>query len=139
MQTLESQKDILDQQTLDLLMTYNPENALSHIARPNPYTHNLIHLGNKGFNLMTLHRDGLPVPPAFVITTEVFRCRSVILDFSRAWMEFMEQVRTALTSLEEQTGRRFGDPRCAATAISAKRQCHLHAGNDGHCAQCRTQ
>lgn len=110
MQTLESQKDILDQQTLDLLMTYNPENALSHIARPNPYTHNLIHLGNKGFNLMTLHRDGLPVPPAFVITTEVFRCRSVILDFSRAWMEFMEQVRTALTSLEEQTGRRFGDP-----------------------------
>ena len=53
-QTLESQKDQLDKQHLDLLMTYNQEKAISLLHKPNPYTHNLIHLGNKGFNLATL-------------------------------------------------------------------------------------
>ena len=54
LQTLENQKDLLDQEKLDLLMTYNPERALSLLHKPNPYTNNLIHLGNKGFNLATL-------------------------------------------------------------------------------------
>jgi pyruvate,orthophosphate dikinase len=45
-QTLENQKTILDQNRLDLLMTYNPDKAISLLHRLNPFTHNLIHLGN---------------------------------------------------------------------------------------------
>lgn len=107
-QTLESQREKLDERTLDLLMTYNPENAISLLNNANPYTHDLIHLGNKGFNLITLTDDDKQVPPAFVITTEVFRCREVIFGFSKARQEFMQQIREALNNIEKQTGKVFG-------------------------------
>ncbi len=107
-QTLESQKDILDEKTLDLLMTYNPEKTISLLHRINPYTHDLIHLGNKGYNLVTLTDDKKPVPPAFVITTEVFRCRDVIFDFPKAREGFMQRIRSALNSIEKETGKVFG-------------------------------
>jgi pyruvate,orthophosphate dikinase len=83
-QTLESQKDILDEQTIDLLMTYNPEKVIHLLHRRNPETHNLILLGNKGFNLTLLADDDKPVPPGFIITTEIFRCWPVVKDFFKA-------------------------------------------------------
>ncbi len=109
-QTLESQKDILDKQGLDLLMTYNPEKTVSSLYNINPFTNDLIHLGNKGFNLMTLVADGKPVPPAFVITTEVFRCRDVVFGFSKAREEFMRRIRASLSEIEEMTGKVYGSP-----------------------------
>lgn len=108
--TLESQKDILDERRLDLLMTYNPERAISQLHRRNPYTHDLIHLGNKGFNLVVLSDDNKPVPPAFIITTEIFRCREVIYGFDKARDDFMRRVRTSLSELEKLTGRVFAAP-----------------------------
>ncbi|GAB6190284.1 PEP/pyruvate-binding domain-containing protein [Desulfocastanea catecholica] len=110
LQTLENQKDLLDQEKLDLLMTYNPERALSLLHRPNPFTNNLIHLGNKGYNLATLTRDGKRVPPAFVITTEIFRCRDIVFGYTRTREEFMQKVRHALTEIELLTGKTFGSP-----------------------------
>lgn len=110
LQTLENQKDLLDQEKLDLLMTYNPERALSLLHKPNPFTNNLIHLGNKGFNLATLTRDGKRVPPAFVITTEIFRCRDIVFGYAKTREEFMQGVRRALTEIEQLTGRIFGSP-----------------------------
>lgn len=109
-QTLENQKDVLGKEKLDLLMTYNPERTISSLAQPNPYTNNLIHLGNKGFNLLTLVKDDIPVPPAFIITTEVFRCRDVVFEFSKARDEFMQRIRASLTELEKNTGKVFGSP-----------------------------
>lgn len=110
LQTLENQKDQLDQEKLDLLMTYNPERALSLLHKPNPFTNNLIHLGNKGYNLATLTRDGKRVPPAFVITTEIFRCREIVFDYAKTRDEFMQGVRRALTEIEGLTGKTFGSP-----------------------------
>ncbi len=106
--TLENQKDILDQRRLDLLMTYNPEKAISLLHRVTPETHDLIHLGNKGYNLVTLHNDDKPVPPAFIITTEVFRCREVIYGLAKARDEFMRRLRAALDEVERETGQVFG-------------------------------
>ncbi|MBM9616291.1 phosphoenolpyruvate synthase [Desulfobulbus rhabdoformis] len=108
--TLEAQKDILDESTLDLLMTYNPKKAISSLHDENLRTHDLIHLGNKGFNLVLLTRDKMPVPPAFTITTEVFRCYRAIRKFDRARDEYMRRVRAAVTGLEQLTGRVFGSP-----------------------------
>jgi pyruvate, orthophosphate dikinase len=110
LQTLENQKDLLDQERLDLLMTYNPEGVLSLLHKPNPYTNNLIHLGNKGFNLTTLIGDGKNVPPAFVLTTEIFRCREIVFGYVKTREEFMERVRQALTEIEHLTGKTFGSP-----------------------------
>lgn len=106
--TLESQQDLLDHDTLDLLMTYNPKMAISLIHDPNPATNNLIHLGNKGYNLMVLAGEQKPVPPAFVITTEVFRCRSALQRFGRAREEFMRRMRRAITEVENRAGLVFG-------------------------------
>lgn len=109
-QTLERQKSLLTENLLDLLMTYNPEKTVSMLHDFNPHTHDLIHLSNKGFNLVTMTQDNLPVPPAFIITTEIFRCREVIYKFSKAKEEFMKQIREALTRIEGMTGKVFGDP-----------------------------
>ena len=109
-QTLEAQKELLDEQTLDLLMTYNPEKAISSLYNENLRTHNLIHLGNKGFNLMVLAGDGKPVPPAFIITTEIFRCWPAVQKFNRARDEFMRRVRASITGIEELTDKIFGSP-----------------------------
>ena len=111
--TLESQKDMLSKDKLDLLMSYNPEKAISPLASPNPMTHNLIYMGNKSYNLATLVDLDLPVPPAFVITTEIFRCREVLFGrsrYSQARADFMKRLREALNEIEAQTGRQFGSP-----------------------------
>lgn len=110
MQTLESQKELLDQENLDLLMTYNPENVISFLQNSNPQTRNLIHLGNKGFNLTQLTNDNKPVPPGFIITTEIFRCWPVVNKFNKARDEFMRQVRQSLSELETLTGKQYGYP-----------------------------
>jgi pyruvate,orthophosphate dikinase len=109
-QTLESQKEHLDKESLDLLMTYNPEKVISFLTHMNPRTNNIIMLGNKGFNLTQLAADGKPVPPGFIITTEIFRCWPVVKSFFRARDEFMDQIRLSINELEKQTGKQYGNP-----------------------------
>ena len=77
-------------------------------------TYDLIHLGNKGYNLTNLHSLGIKVPPGFVITTEYFRCRDVIKGFSQSNQDFEERVMAHIQQLEEATGRCFG---CATNSL----------------------
>ena len=65
-------------------------------------------LGGKGANLHEMSKMGLPVPPGFTITTE-----SSIhwVESGNRWPEgFREQVRESMSWLEEETGKRCGDP-----------------------------
>ncbi len=109
-QTLEIQKELLDEKNLDLLMTYNPENVITFLHQNNSHTDNLLMLGNKGYNLTLLAADNLPVPPGFVVTTEMFRCWPVVKDFFKARDEFMSQIKRAMGALEEMTGKKYGSP-----------------------------
>jgi pyruvate,orthophosphate dikinase len=63
--------------------------------------------GGKAANLAVMARDlDLPVPPAFVITTET--CRAYL---GGGWPAGLEaEVRERMTALEAAVGRRFGDP-----------------------------
>ena len=65
-------------------------------------------LGGKGANLLDATRLGIPVPPGFTVTTE--GCN----DYLEAGEQFpegnWEQILSAVASLEEQTGKKFGDP-----------------------------
>jgi pyruvate,orthophosphate dikinase len=65
-------------------------------------------LGGKGANLLDATRLGIPVPPGFTVTTE--GCN----DYLEAGEEFpgnsWEQILEAISALEEQTGKKFGDP-----------------------------
>lgn len=65
-------------------------------------------VGGKAHGLNRMHRLGLPVPPAFVLTTD--ECGRFFAAGERLGEDLLEQVRQAVRTLEERTGRRFGDP-----------------------------
>jgi pyruvate,orthophosphate dikinase len=64
-------------------------------------------LGGKGANLSEMARIGLPVPPGFIVTTAA--CRSFRSEGDVPEGLF-DQIETALSELEQATGRRLGDP-----------------------------
>ncbi|HOQ50908.1 MAG TPA: pyruvate, phosphate dikinase, partial [Candidatus Atribacteria bacterium] len=65
-------------------------------------------LGGKGANLAEMTRIGLPVPPGFTITTEA--CTHYYKN-NQTWPEGLaEEVEENLKRLEEETGKKFGDP-----------------------------
>src|SRR5574341_946518 len=65
-------------------------------------------LGGKGAGLAEMSRIGLPVPPGFTITTEA------CLEYYRRDRKFpaglLDEVRARMRTVEERTGKRFGDP-----------------------------
>ena len=64
-------------------------------------------LGGKGANLAEMTRLGLPVPPGFTVTTEA--CREYLRRDALP-KTMWAQVEAALATLEQRTGKRFGDP-----------------------------
>ena len=51
---------------------------------------------------------GLPVPPGFTVTTEA--CRAYLASGGQVPMGLWDEVRSALAEIEDDLGRRFGDP-----------------------------
>ena len=64
-------------------------------------------LGGKGANLAEMTNAGLPVPPGLTITTET--CMDYINNGNQMPIDLMDEVRAALTIVEMQTGKKFGD------------------------------
>jgi len=65
-------------------------------------------LGGKGAGLCEMTRAGLPVPPGLIVTTEA--CNA-FYDNHKTFPEGMwEQVKEGLQRIEEQVGKKFGDP-----------------------------
>ncbi len=65
-------------------------------------------LGGKGANLAEMCNIGIPVPPGFTITTEA--CVYYYKNGGKYPEGLEEQVRENLKRLEEETGKKFGDP-----------------------------
>ena len=64
-------------------------------------------LGGKGAALAEMSQLGLPVPPGFTISTEA--CNEYHASGRQMPPFLLEQVKSALTELERETGRRLGD------------------------------
>ena len=64
-------------------------------------------LGGKGANLCEMTRIGLPVPPGFIISTEV--CNYLYKNKNEYPPELKEQVATSLKAVEVIAGKKFGD------------------------------
>ncbi|MBN1626156.1 MAG: pyruvate, phosphate dikinase [Deltaproteobacteria bacterium] len=111
MNTLFKQADKLKKNKLDLLLNYDPQKAVVPILSENKNGSSLIHLGNKGLNLVNLSRYGFPVPPGFIVTTEVFRYREVIDNYSPAFKNLEDQLKREISTIELMTGKYFGDPK----------------------------
>jgi len=104
------QKDKLEKDKLHQLLIYDPENAMTSIQSPNNRVNGLIYLGNKGHNLVLMNNLGLPVPPGFIVTTELYRCREVIDSYPPAERNFKEQIAEHIARVEKYTGKKFGHP-----------------------------
>ncbi len=109
LQILDGQRERLDERSLDLLLSYDPNEVLCPIHTPESRYGDLMHLGNKGYHLVLLRRAGLPVPPGIIVTTEFFRCFPVVKGMSEVYLDFRHRLRQALRGIEEETGRRFGE------------------------------
>lgn len=108
--TLSHQKATFVGEDLDLLLSYEPEKTISWLYDPSPRTFDLIHLGNKGYNLAVLYGIGINVPTGFIITTEYFRCRRVIDHFAESRKDFESRVMASIRRLERERDRCFGCP-----------------------------
>ncbi|WP_227657394.1 PEP/pyruvate-binding domain-containing protein [Candidatus Magnetaquicoccus inordinatus] len=104
------QQELLSPDLLTGIMTYDPAKLFCPLHTPDQRTRTLIHLGNKGFNLIELVRCAAPVPSGVVLTTEYFRCQDVIHSFPLAEEDFMERLRRQVSRMESETGLRFGHP-----------------------------
>jgi pyruvate,orthophosphate dikinase len=93
-----------------LLLTYNPLDVVTSMTHPNSKIFDIVQLGNKGLNIIKMKGMGLPVPPGFIITTEVFRCREVIEGYAPANKNFRNQIDHQISNLEKLTGKIFGAP-----------------------------
>ncbi|HYG25376.1 MAG TPA: pyruvate, phosphate dikinase [Caulobacteraceae bacterium] len=65
-------------------------------------------LGGKGANLAEMSALGLPVPPGFTVTTEA--CVHYYANERQYPADLKEQVAAGLRTVEEITGKTFGDP-----------------------------
>lgn len=65
-------------------------------------------LGGKGANLAEMTKIGLPVPPGFTVSTEA--CREYFRSGQDMWDNLRRECIAALSTLEQSTGKRFGDP-----------------------------
>jgi pyruvate, orthophosphate dikinase len=108
--TLFQQSYKLPKDKLQRLLLYDPHNAITPIDSSLARLTGIIYLGNKGLNMVRLKSFGYPIPPGFIITTEVFRCREIIESYPPAEQNFKENIIQNIAGLEKATGKIFGDP-----------------------------
>ena len=65
-------------------------------------------LGGKGANLADMTRLGIPVPPGFTITSEA--CNAYLDQGETMPSGLADQLTNALNTIEQETGKSFGDP-----------------------------
>ncbi len=64
-------------------------------------------LGGKGANLAEMSNLGMPVPKGFTVTTEA--CTKYYDDGETISLEIQDEIMAFVTTLEQQTGKKFGD------------------------------
>ena len=64
-------------------------------------------LGGKGANLAEMGRLGLPVPPGFIISTEV--CDIFYKNKKKLPKQVLKNIKVELENIEKSTGKKFGD------------------------------
>ena len=64
-------------------------------------------LGGKGANLSQMKKLGIPVPPGFTVTTEM--CTEYYENGGKNTPELLEDIKTYVKRLEEESGKAFGD------------------------------
>ncbi|HPQ39830.1 MAG TPA: PEP/pyruvate-binding domain-containing protein, partial [bacterium] len=109
--TLNRMAGTLTPDIIDSVMTYDPDLMSSPIYQSSHDLDSQIFLGAKGYFLKRLFSYRFPVPPGFILTTEMFRRRVAISRYPEMSREVFKLVKGHIGELERMTGKRYGDPK----------------------------
>ncbi|MGB7296239.1 MAG: PEP/pyruvate-binding domain-containing protein [Candidatus Aminicenantales bacterium] len=96
---------------LNVLMSYNPDIVMTPLHKKPQKRDDQILLGNKGYFLKQLYSYGFPVPPGFIITTEIYRCLETITGYPDIFKDLNRRLDRELRKLERITRKRYADSR----------------------------
>ncbi|MDD3052161.1 MAG: PEP/pyruvate-binding domain-containing protein, partial [Candidatus Cloacimonetes bacterium] len=100
----------LSDSEIQSIMTYNQDLVISPLYLETPTLDNQVFIGSKAYYLKKLYLNNFPVPPGFVITTEVFRRVNSILKISSLDAEIDRLIKSHISELERISGLEFGNP-----------------------------
>ena len=112
--TINALRNTLDNYSEDLIykvMIYDPDLIISSLYEETPRMDNQVFLGAKAYFLKKLYSLGFPLPPGFVLTTELFRHKEVILKHPYINQEIDKFIQSHISKLEKITGQQFGNPK----------------------------
>jgi pyruvate, orthophosphate dikinase len=105
-------KMVTDLSTEDIrrIMSFDPAMVISPIHQETPAMDNQVFLGSKAYYLKKLYLHGYPVPPGFVLTTEVFRRKETIFKHPSLNADINLLIRQYIRELEVLSGKQYGNP-----------------------------
>lgn len=101
----------LSEREIQNIMTYEPDQAISPIYQATPGMDNQVFLGSKAYFQKKLYLNHYPVPPGFVITTEIFRRVNSISKLPPLNNDIDNLIKGHIKKLELLTKKRFANPR----------------------------
>lgn len=108
--SLRKMTDHLPSNMINEVMSYNSDLVITRLAKHNALLDNQVFLGSKAYHLKNLRMAGFPIPPGFVLTTEVFRRHQAILGHKELRKEMDELIRSHLRLIEKSSGKQYGNP-----------------------------
>lgn len=108
--SLRNMADNFSGEDLRQIMSYDPDVMISPFHVPINSLDSQVFLGSKGYYLKALFGKGFPVPPGFILTTEMFRRKDAILKHPSLRTEVDNLISQQVRELEKITGRRYADP-----------------------------
>jgi len=110
LESLTQMRRLFSKENITKLMSYDPDRLFFHLYSRNSRIENQVLLGSKAFFLKRMHQYEFPIPPGFVITTDLFRNRNIINTHPDISSEFDQLLWDNLHRMERYTGLGFGDP-----------------------------
>lgn len=108
--TLSSMVDDYPDRIIENMMTYDPDLTISPLYNETVEMDNPVFLGAKAYFLKKLISYGIPVPPGFVLTTEIYRHIDTIRKHTYMEQELDQFIEKNINEIEKITSQRFGDP-----------------------------
>ncbi len=108
--SLAAMKQVFGSAELSRVMSYDPDLMFIPLQTSFGRLDNQVLLGSKAFFLKKMRQYEFPIPPGFVITTELHRFSQIVRSHPGIEREMDELLRFNIARLEGQTGLRYGDP-----------------------------
>lgn len=107
---LRNMLDTYPPELIENMMTYDPDLSFNLLDSRSETVDNPVFLGAKAFFLKKLINYDFPVPPGFVLTTEVFRHTDILRTHPALNMEFVRLIKKHVNEIERISGKGYGDP-----------------------------